>query len=1157
MPENNTTTRHFFSIENPKKVTNTTQHFGVLNSQLSSTDIPDNVTERGAGLGKLASSMPTAMARLFIFDSALKQVNAYQGENPQNGQIGVLNQSTGDIEPTPYHELVGEMLDMLEFIYEYGDDDNFHVHRWDMSSQSKLLKNSEYKVELPDGRLEYPHARLAEALEASLSVTGLNQNPSIYLFLWGNDVIGGSSPMSLVYTSANLYSRIESGQLKFQGKAGNRLFAGTATPLHKRDQKFRDYIYRIWQLYVNTNPSLKNLATYIKDSANSYESQGMILSIRTTPNAFTGVKDLESQGNTVQIAGVPMKVSDHTITIDETTTDYMLKPTTDYYKKNNSSVRTPLALTPQGLDNAIYAAERNWNQNSDVIPVVLPPLEDRILPGLKVAYPFLTTKDFLEDRIIEVSYNIDRKNFFTGSQKKISFLLPLKKEFFQYFKLEDLFKVDEKSGTVTYTDMLSIEYKEATETVIVKLNLPLTSGKKITFFKKYDVRQEGGVDKLNCYDGESTFDIAIFPFYRLDPDDGNNVYNVMVGVTADSVETKYWTPDVKEGLLEVDSTTHHRLTGQGIKTDHVNVEGAFVCMELKVVSGNEEATALVVPIFKTVSSNSADAENIYTFGVDFGTTNTHLAYASRPVGEPIGKIDVKPFDYDSHDTQIVMLNDEDGVVEFGAFTTAVKRELVPFAIGASGEVKFPMRTTTYQKKGTPATLELFTNTNIGFNYGSDISNTKNYKSNIKWERSDGLSRQRMATFFEQLLWMMKNKSVLNDCSDSFNVIITYPIAMREEDLSRFKSAWNDAMKKVKCNINKLTYLTESIAPYYAKDKNSKSDKPFANVDVGGGTTDILYVNPNTQEAQVYSAFFAANDLWNDGMDPSVKSLKENGFVTFFKGVRLNKLGDKQAQVNDMISNAASSADIISYLFANDSWTLLSERIEASAIMKQLPIVHFSALIFYLAYVVHMSEVNPPVYLTFSGMGSKYIKLINPSDNQIAKLVNEIFHYAGSKEVLDNPQLSKASIEVSFQAEPKEITAVGALVSLNHKSPIYPVENIFHGYEGENPEKSFRIRQLNDEIKIKVQRFFRLFLGMFKQPEMADVLSDIGCPVSSKVLNLLEENLQSSFKEACRSATEDVEEGKKLTEPMFFWPLKNSLYNIGKVLAPEAIQKLQS
>lgn len=1154
MSDNNNKLRHFFSIEDPLKVTNSTQSYGVLNFPLSSTDIPDNVTERGAGLGKLASSMPTAMARLFIFDSALKQVNAYQAENSVTGHIGSLNQSTDDFEPTPYHELVGEMLDMMEFIYEYGDEENFHVHRWDLASQSKLLKNSGAPK---DQTGKSSHIRLAEALEASMNLSGLSKDPYIYLFLWGDDVIGGSSPMSLVYTSANLYNKINENALTFQGKAGNRLFTGECIPLHKRDEKFREYMYRIWQLYMNSNPSLVNLSTYIKNSANSYDDKKLISSIKTAPNAFTGVKPLESKGNTVRIAGVPMMVSDHTIIIDKTTTDYMLAPTVDYYQKGNPAVKTPLALIPQGLDGATYAAGREWNPASDTIPAGLSAIKERKLPGLKVPYPYLTVNDFLEEKIIEVSYGINSNKFFTGSTKKISFLLPLKKEFFHYFKSEDLFSVDEKTGAVIYTDMLTVEYNERTETVIVRLNLPLTSGRKITFFKKYDVRQEGSADKMNCYDSDSTFDIAVFPFYELIPDNGHNVYNVMVGSTVDSIETSYWVADIGLGLKEVSSHTYNRLTGTGIKTDHVNVDGAFTCMEVKVHAGNEEATALLLPIFTKVTSNSADADSIYTFGVDFGTTNTHLAYATKPSGEPIGRIDVRPFNYDKRDSQIVMLNDADGVVEFGAFTTAVKRELVPFAIGAKGEVKFPMRTTTYQKKGTPATLELFANTNIGFNYATDISNTRNYKSNIKWDRADGLSRQRMATFFEQLLWMMKNKSSLNECSDTFNVIITYPIAMSEEDYSRFRAAWNDAVRKIKCTINRLTFLTESIAPYYAKSKDSKSDQPFANVDIGGGTTDILYVNPNTTEAMVYSAFFAANDLWNDGLDPSLKSLKENGFVTFFKGVRLNKLGERQSEIIDVIDNANSSADIVSYLFANDDWTQLSERIEASPIMRQVPVVHFSALIFYLAYVLHMSQVDAPAYLTFSGMGSKYIKLINVSDNQIAKLVNKIFHYAGSEKVLDNEDLRKAAIQVSFQPEPKEITAVGALISLNHRDPISPVENILHGYEGENPEKTFRVRQLNDEVKIKVQNFFRMFLDMFNDDEMADVLSDIGCPVSSKVLSMLKENLQSSFKEACKSATQDVEEGKKLTEPMFFWPLKNSLYVIAKELAPEAIKKLQS
>lgn len=70
-------------------------------------------------------------------------------------------------------------------------------------------------------------------------------------------------------------------------------------------------------------------------------------------------------------------------------------------------------------------------------------------------------------------------------------------------------------------------------------------------------------------------------------------------------------------------------------------------------------------------------------------------------------------------------------------------------------------------------------------------------------------------------------------------------------------------------------------------------EPYANIDIGGGTTDILYVNPTTKEANVYSAFFAANDLWNDGLDRVASSYKANGFLKYYTTLCCKNLGDKK------------------------------------------------------------------------------------------------------------------------------------------------------------------------------------------------------------------------------------------------------------------------
>ena len=1144
MANNQTTTyttaklRNFFTNENTS-VLNSTGNYGIIPGSINPTYIDDTLTERGAGLGKLGSSMPSPMARLFLFSAALREINDLEGENKGSGHIGKVNQA-GKLEPTPYHDLIGELLDMLEFIFKYGDEPDFHVERWDLAQECAALQNSAVPA----------HSNLASALQSACSY-GVLKGQSHYIFKWGESVIGGSSPISLVYTSANLRKVLADNDMMFTGDAGNKLFADKAIPLHQRDAAFREYLYRLKFTdlpAMGTGSPLAQLAQYLQDSAAEYDSN-LLAKVIVTPGAYSNVKNLRSQGANVKVSNVQLRVSDHTVVIDPSTSDYILKPSVKNYKANNPSAQIPMILTKQGVDGLKYAAGREWNPESDKIdPILTRDINDRNLPGFgkQVKYPYLTLSDFFEDKLIEVSYEINEKRFFTGSKKPISYLLPLKKIFFNYFKVSDL--VDENGN---YTDMLQVFYDEDRNRVTIELTLPLENGHTITLHKVYDT-SENSKEKMDCYEGDRTFDFALFPFYRLEPDPSHNVYNIMTGATVSQVDLRFY--EVEGGkTMETKSETKARTLkskNSQLATYHTRVKGPFSIMELSVKMKDNEPKikAMVIPIFPHVNSDPALSTEKFLFSIDFGTTNTYVSYVNvKGEGDPFGHGQVKPFSYGEEDTQMVTFNSKEGAREFGAFTTALKRELVPSVLGEN--IKFPMRTVTYQVSGNPSGLKMFFNSNIGFNYGEDISRSSDYKTNIKWDRFDGNANDRMSSFFAQILWMMKNKSVLNDGSDSFKLVVTYPISMRPNDLNNFKRAWDDAINEVQCHVD-IRYRTESVAPYYSYLANLEYGEAYANIDIGGGNTDILYVNPFSNEANVFSAFFAANDLWNDGIDKVNRAAKANGFVKFYDEVQGHLLSDKRAELEAVYKTATSSSDIISFLFANDEWTRFSHTLRRSPMMMQLPVVHLAAVIFYMAYALHMAEVDPPRNLSFTGMGSKYIKLISSADSDISSLVNAILHYAGK--VLDNTDLQNAAVKVSFAPDPKELTANGALISLNYQRAINPSEDTFFGFEEENPEKVMRYQDITADVQDSVVRLFRKFTDMFKEEEFMDVLSDLSFSVDPEVAAKLSKYATQSLMQMKDNSAEGQKPTDKLKEPMFFWPMKDTLYRIGKELAPEAI-----
>lgn len=1118
--------RHFFTNETPGSreqdgvVVNATGNYGIIPNEIKIQAIQDGNITDVKDLNKISSSMPSPVARLFLFQAAMDEINALQSQNRyKNIAHDHITDSEGNPELTPYHYLVSEMLDMLEFIYKYGDYPEFHVFQWKIQDEVNTLRNSNIQE----------HKNLASALESAFSF-GVLQGQNVYLFKWNDIVVGGSSPVSLVYTSANLkYEDLP----VFTGNSGNILFCGEPVALHMRDSRFRSYMYCLYHA-MDRIGSLKALSAYIRDSGVNYDGE-LWNAVRNAPGNYLGAKELTSQACPVRICDVQLYATDNTIVINPTTSDYIISPSCDIYKKSINKI--PLVLTPQGVVGLKYAAGRAWNMDSDRIVNPASDINERTLPGLgKTKYPYLTTEDFLEDKIVEVSYNINSDKFVTCSSGTTNFLLPLKKLFFEFFTIEDL------------KTMLSLAYDKEREKVVVKLKIPLVNDKYITLYKDYNEK-----NKVDCYDGSSSFDFAVFPFYRLTSNLAGNVYNVMLGYTLADVNITFYEQSTN-ALDKVNSEMAVRTKpseGKNILfTKHISVKGAFSFLEIGLKKDDKEYHAIAIPIFELVD---ATAGRSFHFSIDFGTTNTHVAYAvTNNASDPYGRNQVMSFSYNEEDPQMVTFHSNDGVGEFTYFPTAVKRELVPGIIGKN--IKFPLRTCTYQSSN-PNVLNMFFNTNIGFNYSEDISQASNYCTNIKWDNFDSKSTERMSTYFAQMLWMMKNKCILNGGAENFSVVVTYPISMHEGDLVSFRNSWNVAKQIVHSGQVRVVYRTESVAPYYSNLVDMQFDAPYVNIDIGGGTSDILYVNPSTNESNVYSAFFAANDLWNDGLDRVAASSKANGFLKYYMEKCAENLGDKKTDLDKVINNSISSADVINYLFINDHWSRFSSEIKASMDMMQLPIIHFSALCFYTAYILHMGDVTIPKFISFTGMGSEYIRLINQSEESIAKIINVIFKKSG--EIFDNEKLSKANVSVMFPDKPKEITAEGALISQNYPNCINPSEDIYFGFDDENPSKTLRIRDLTDDVKFKVISFFYKFIGLLEDQSVTDLFVDLGYNISPDVITKLKDNATSSFVQMVNLIKVTQAESAKVKEPMFFWPMKNSLYVIGKELSKQAIDKIKS
>ena len=848
---------------------------------------------------------------------------------------------------------------------------------------------------------------------------------------------------------------------------------------------------------------------------------------------------------------------------DPSESNYVIKPTATIWQNEDvngeeRTVQAPLVLTPNGVDGYNYTGpDRKWNKATDIIPSMMEKsLTERILPGTTFKYPYITVDDFLESKIIEVSYNVRKDKFYTGSSQNIKYMLPLKKEFFKFFNIGDI------------ENMLNVSVDKDTLDVTVTVDIPLEGGKKITFCKHYyDGDEDGkGCDKVRCFDKEM-FDMAIFPSYRLPQ---NNAYNIMLGTNKlDNLKLKFYRQsDLGIGFPIKGVDDDVRTSDNGFQTRHLHVDGDFDFIELTVPDEDTTCNALIVPKFKQCPNTTLN----YAFCVDFGTTNTHVAYVSRMLGSA-GAVTIKQIEKfgfmrsdiaGNDDSQIMILNDDRGAGYFVKFPTFLQREFIPYEIDKEKGIHYPMRTTSWEKIQQAGNLNCFSSVNIGFNYDNELIKEGNsqgmYRTNIKWAKNDPLAQSRLKEYFKELLWMMKGKSALNGGGGDFKVVATYPLSMSVPEVQAFKNAWKDAARWLNINDGNIKFELESVAPYYSFLVDLKFGQPYMNLDIGGGTTDILHVNPKPggkDASAVFSALFAANDIWGDGVNNANNGL-ENGFISFYmQSDAYNILPDnKKLELKAVLEKAGlSSSDFISYLFTHDKDSKnplnFSQAITSSQEMMRVIITHFASLIYYTAILLDLAELKIPKKITFTGMGSKYIKLITNDEATLSLIVSRIFAYYGK--IIDNDDLIGANIQIQFSEEPKLVTAQGGLImdSRPLRDHLIPDNCLCHGYVDEEYGTTVTYGQMSLK-KNSVLDSFNKFCGLFEEDSMVLALSKLGLDVSTDFVNTMKTYAESSF-DIVFNENSDMQKAQfAIGDPMFFWPLKETLYQMTKECAQEAL-----
>lgn len=1101
-------------------------------------DYPDPLSRAGGQANKPGSSIPTIFARMLFFRTAFKET--------------VLSDNITDLT-TVYNQIVSQCFDLLELVFN--NDSSLSYIKWNPEDQLDRLMRIE------------GHEELTEALKVHfdkfLKPYGVTEI-TLIIDTDMRQVAGGTSPFTFVYTSPNWKS----------GKP--------ATLLNDRDPKFKEYIYRLYAAIENTvtdKTAVQGFMEYVKKCADLEPRNIRDIAFDKTYS----ITNLNADYPAVELNGIRVLIA----SFDNNAQDIFLaaRPQgaiqSDFFIDSNlhefNQVSTPLILVKGQYHALNYHDGIHWNDGTTVPQEELDIPVARQLPGAPgVNHLWYTTIDFLQDSLIKLPYQIDATRFIDAiNTKDSSYLLPIKPKLLEYFTVEEI------------KQMLAFgfgneQHGEPTK-LTVSLRIPVRDNSDsrhnhVVLEKEYDLTADV-IDTIS-----SPVAVGMSPFVRIPENDPRNKNRFTVVLQHQNIDgfddslLKFYRAGSEKPIDEEDLNPKTR--GSSPRATYYTVKGNFDAIQfcLKKEKGDlvSACAGMILPDFKDISNNGSQK---YFYGVDFGTTNTHIAFAKEG-GEPTS------FGHEELRQQVAYLADMPKAVRdaenfdrqvqqmeyvFGFQGTDIKQSLERqfFPYGVANQFEFPIRTVTGEENPLDrAESQVFSGASIGFRYPKELVDVANftYKTDVKWQFENTMTDEgsiRASMFFREILEIIRTHWLnMPDArySEPPYIIFTFPLAMGNR--TQVTKKWREEYVKVfnvtpqEATAHTLT-MFESLAPAYNLIyRGIPPTEGILNVDIGGGTTDIQYYRKsgNNQYAFYNSVRFAGDDLWGTGYENIPNAPGQGVKDSVFTDFAAEKLKDVNLYV-DIIPKKfqdiqKTGKELINVLLRDreESFMNALKRPSMDTARKVL-FIHYAALIYHIVNLVKAAPEATggmfPKELNFTGFGSKYIEALFGDDYDNETLTKY------TKALIENFGVAENAIredfKLNFDKNPKNATAEGAVLFgrdklLEDKKAVKPDTVIHFGYESEAGEIP-RYDQLEGNIDKNVYKFFSEFLDkMQKAGEDFDKNVPTLTPdEKSKLIS----RASTSFKVVMSSTVDPNDRQKRVSDSMFFWNLKGSLYNLHK------------
>ena len=1117
----------------------------------------------GARAAQLAVALPTPFARMHLVETALAFVSSPAG---------------AALPDSVHHRLVGQFWDVWELVFNYFQrrqpGQRLDVRPWRRADElARLEANPATRPLAQVLRLYLNDPRFAGLTELHLlySPGPTPADPP--------QLIGGTSPLTVFFPApAPRALAVQRPQ------GGGHYLDGRYVALGQREQAFQDYVYQLFA----ADETLRREARAVYAALDEATVRRWSLDGTAQPANYPVLTD--RAGNPVAVAGVPVRVRPDESVVRSS--DFVVQP-------SQPAARRPAGPLPLVLRPGLQAPGKNYyNQTplaesgAAVLAQDPRPLANRLLPGVELPYPYLTTDDWLEDTLLTVPYELDGSRFETGQLSVAPGyrptcwpLLPLKARYFDYFTQADL------------ATHLRLELDPAC--VRVRLRIPVGppgSSDAVEYERAYypNPRTEGLGRLLTTNVG-----LSIFPFVKiLDAPPGGGTYNdfykVML-VDANNIDVQLVHKNIElrfgvDGRVLTETGTEQRATAYRRTLKTGSIEGSTYYEVrgthfdyLEVLSPAPAAgRGLVVPRWREVRQGTKE----FRFAIDFGTTNTHVAYHDAPGQPPL------PLSFGPDDSPVALLKkpadmpertayerlfagvgyDADRGIKLYGWQVYQQREFVPPLLGTGGSpYQFPIRTATSEAAGFPVEPpQLLANLNIGFGINTEQYTNESYQTNLKWGGTTQAARDRVELFFREMLLLFKAKAALNGGSLSATQVVWFaPLSFSSFSRSLYQSKWDSLFREIFHSTRATTYLPESSAPYFFLTRRGivtpGPGESAAFVDIGGGTSDVLFyadtaaaegaaTSPARRHRPVFSTSFrfAGNDLWGDGA-ADVRGSKDNGLVVY--GLRAVEATPLPASAENALrclevvrrNPAFGSEEIASLLFNYEADFKFGDKLLHAQHLRVLFYLHFGALVYHLGQVALSQQQAPPRYLCFTGRGSLYLRLLSPDLRLLERVARRILAHVMRQAPPDNFRIVLAD-------DPKQTTANGGVLAtgLDAESTADApalVQAVGTGDPGADELRPLRPNDITEAVKNAVlANVGRCLDLLLTDPDLTRLQTELGIKNPPGVVRAsLDRHLADSFNLSRQRYADELPVGETIPETLFFLPFKHALYELSREL----------